>query len=145
MEQSPIVLASEEIKSLKRGGRSLFCKPAKAQEYCKRLVEQANISEHLLILPDAKGEMVTDVHKYHGDIFVSNLRRQLNQCCKMTMGEINYILGVVGNDTFSRHYCDYSNEMVMYAMVQKMSRWTTNYEWSLRRMKDAKAKKLVAK
>lgn len=141
LDKSPIVLSREEIKSLRSGGRSLFCKPAKAQEYCKRLVEQANISEQLLILPDAKGEMITDVHKYHGDIFVSNLRRQLNQCCKMTMGEINYILGVVGNDTFSRHYCDYSNELVLYAMIQKMSRWTSKYEFNLSRIKSAKATK----
>ncbi len=141
LEKSPIVLAREEIKSLRSGGRSLFCKPAKAQEYCKRLVEQANISEQLLILPDAKGEKITDVHKYHGDIFVSNLRRQLNHYCKMTIGEINYILGVVGNDTFSRHYCDYSNEMVLYAMVQKMSRWTSKYELGLYKIKGAKATK----
>lgn len=144
LEQSPIVLATEDIKRLKKGEKNMFCKPIKAQEYCKKILSQANISEQWLILPDAEGERHTDIYKYHGDIFVSNLKMRLNHNCKMTMGEICYILGAVGNDTFSRHYCDYSNELVLYSMIEKMNRWTSKYEAGMCKIKETQpAKKNV--
>ena len=83
-----------------------------------------HIPEQYLLLPDAEGERYTDIYKYNGDIFLSNLRMRLNHECKMTAGQICYIIGVEGIDTLSRHYCDYSNSLMQYAMVEMMNRWT---------------------
>ena len=46
----------------------------------------------------------------------------------MTIGEINYILGVDAPDTFSRHYCDYSNDYIQIGIIQKLKRWENKYE-----------------
>lgn len=127
IDDTPIVLAAEEIKSLKKGGKNLYCNVGKGQEYCRRLIKVAEIPENIVILPDAEGERTVDLYKYNGDIFVSNIRTRLNHSCKMTNGEISYFLGVDAPDTFSRHYCDYSNSLCQYAMVKKMDRGFGKY------------------
>lgn len=133
---SPIVLAAEDLKSLKKGTKRLSCKVNRAQDYCRKLVKIADIPEQILLLPDVNGEKYTDIYKYNGDIFLSNIRMKLNHECKMTVGEINYIVGVEGNDTLSRHYIDYSNSALQVAMVRKMNRWTAKYMRELMRAKE---------
>jgi len=46
----------------------------------------------------------------------------------LTNGEINYVVGVEAPDTFSRHYCDYSNDYIQLGIIQKLSRWELKYE-----------------
>ena len=46
----------------------------------------------------------------------------------MTMGEINYMIGISAPDTFSHHYADYSNEFLQIGIIQKLSRWESGYE-----------------
>ena len=125
LDASTIILGAEDMKNLKK--KNIICKVSRAQEYCRRLVKVANIPEQYLLLPDAEGERYTDIYKYNGDIFLSNLRMRLNHECKMTAGQICYIIGVEGIDTLSRHYCDYSNSLMQYAMVEMMNRWTAKY------------------
>ena len=125
LDSSTIILGAEDMKNLKK--KNIICKVSRAQEYCRKLVKVANIPEQYLLLPDADGERYTDIYKYNGDIFLSNLRMRLNHECKMTAGQICYIIGVEGIDTLSRHYCDYSNSLMQYAMVEMMNRWTAKY------------------
>ncbi len=125
LDSSTIILGAEDMKNLKR--KNIICKVSRAQEYCRKLVKVANIPEQYLLLPDAEGERYTDIYKYNGDIFLSNLRMRLNHECKMTAGQICYIIGVEGIDTLSRHYCDYSNSLMQYAMAEMMNRWAAKY------------------
>ena len=126
---SPIILAREDIKGLINSSRELVCKPAKVQEYCRKLLEIADIPQKMLLLPDVQGERYTDIYKYGGDIFLFNLRMRLSHECMLTAGEQCYVVGVDGVDTFSRHYCDYSNSLLQYAILHKMNRWAKKYEY----------------
>ena len=117
--------------------QNAFAKTAKAQEVCRKTLSHARIEKQQLLLPDAKGELLTDIYKYGGDIFVTNLKMRLNHDCGMTLGEINYVLGIKSNDTFSQHYCDYSSSLVQYAMIGKMNRWSAGYESMLSDMQES--------
>lgn len=129
MDFMPIVALEED--------QNAFAKTSKAQEVCRKTLSHARIEKQQLLLPDAKGELLTDIYKYGGDIFVTNLKMRLNHDCGMTLGEINYVLGIKSNDTFSQHYCDYSNSLVQYAMIGKMNRWTAGYESMLSDIQEA--------
>ena len=93
-----------------------------------RLIRNADIPKNEIVLPDAKNDLVTDFNCYHGDIFLSNFRHKANHLAFMTMGEICYMIGVNAPDTFSRHYCDYTNDYLQKEIVQKLCRWESVYE-----------------
>lgn len=140
LENMPIITATEDITSLKKSDKLTFCKPSNAQNFCRKALQHAGIERQELVLPDAKGELLTDICKYGGDIFITNIKMRLNHECGMTLGEISYMLGVKGNDTLSQHYCDYSNSLIQYAMVEKMNRWTSEYESIIRDLQETQIK-----
>lgn len=123
LAEQPIILAKEISKNEKLGSGTVFCKPRIIAEKCKRIVAAADIPEQLLSLPDESNQKVTDISKYQGDLFQSNFKYRANHTCALRRGEINYILGIEPPDTFSRNYCDYTNDLVQYAMAQKLQRW----------------------
>ena len=43
------------------------------------------------------------------------------------LDELNYYLGLKKPDTFSQHYCDYTNNYVQLIMAKKLDRWTEKY------------------
>lgn len=112
-------------------GLKRLAKPAKVAEFCRELLKVAEIPEQILVLPDSEKELVTDIYKYNGDIFLSNIRMHLNHDCKFSIGESNSMVGMEGIDTFSRHYCDYSHDLIQYGMIHKMCRWSSKYESKL--------------
>lgn len=132
----PIITATEDIAELKKSPKRILCKTSRAQNFCRKVLQQAIKEKQELVLPDAKGELLTDIYKYGGDIFVTNIKMRLNHYCGMTQGEFNYMLGLNPKDTFSRHYCDYTNSLVQYAMVEKLNRWTALYESNLSDLKE---------
>ena len=115
-------------------GRKHYCRPSKGAEYCRKAIAKAEIPENIIILPDEKNELATNIYKYNGDLFLSNLRMHLNHECGFELGEINYMIGIAPPDTFSKHYCDYSNSLVQSMMIQKMNRWTNIYEFRLKHL-----------
>lgn len=119
----PIVLQKEPAMKITDVPVS-FCKPRYLAEKCRKLISVAEIPEQILILPDEERQIETDIFKYQGDIFQSNFRYRANHICKLTRGEISYILGIEPPDTFSRHYCDYTNDFIQLGMAQKLQRWT---------------------
>ena len=133
LKRTPIVTNSED----KNVQHNAYCKPSKAADYCRRVIKAAQIPEKLLLLPDSEKDLATDIYKYNGDIFLSNLRMHLNHECGFTAGELNYMIGIKAPDTFSAYYCDYSNNMIQYGMVKKMSRWTSKLEARLENEKSA--------
>ncbi|MCR4716783.1 MAG: hypothetical protein K5656_06350, partial [Lachnospiraceae bacterium] len=110
LSDCPIILGEERILDMKGLKMIPHCKPSIISQSCNKLIELAKIPENTIILPDAKGDLETDFNRYHGDIFQTNFRDKSNHNAFMTNGEINYLLGVEAPDTFSRYYCDYSND-----------------------------------
>ena len=89
---------------------------------CKKATDSLPIGELKVLLPGEK-EVVTDLNRYYSDTFLANFRHYANHTCFMTNGEINYLLGVNAEDTFAKHYCDYTNDAVQFAMYRKLERW----------------------
>lgn len=116
----PIILAREN-------GSPAFCRYADAVKICHKIVDSAQIPTQEIILPGSE-EVVVDMNKYLGDIFYTNFKYRANHTCAFLRGELAYTLGNKGPDTFSQHYCDYSNDLIQYAMTQKLRRWTWKYE-----------------
>jgi hypothetical protein len=124
IKEMPIILPSRNIK---RHQTSPFCKYSDAVNACRKLIEVAKIPSQELILPGSN-DIVVDMNKYQSDIFYSNFKHRANHICAFLRGELAYILGNKGPDTFSQHYCDYSSDMIQYGMAQKLRRWTLKYE-----------------
>ncbi|MCR5095898.1 MAG: hypothetical protein K6A70_04085 [Erysipelotrichaceae bacterium] len=128
LEDCPIVLSEENIKAMKAQKRVSHCKPDIISRSGKELIKLAKIPENRIVLPDEKNDLVTDFNKYHGDIFQTNFKDKTNHKAYLTLGEINYMFGIDAPDTFSRHYCDYTNDFVQLGIIQKLSRWELEYE-----------------
>ncbi len=128
LQKCPIILCDERIADMKNEKKINHCRPDKISAISNELISIADIPENEIILPDEKNDLVTDFNRYHGDIFLSNFRHKANHYAYMTMGEINYMIGVNAPDTFSRHYCDYTNDFVQIGIIQKLSRWESDYE-----------------
>jgi len=124
----PIVLREERISDMKKMKRIGHCKPLVISKSGNELISLAKISENIIVLPDDKNDLATDFNRYHGDIFQTNFRDKVNHSAYLTNGEINYVLGVKAPDTFSCHYCDYSNDYIQLGIIQKLSRWELKYE-----------------
>ena len=128
LQTCPIILQNELSEDMKKGKRIRHCKPAKISLSGNELILEANIPPNEVILPDEKNDLITDFNRYHGDIFQSNFRHKANHEGYLTIGEINYMIGVNAPDTFSQYYCDYTNDFLQEAMIQKLCRWEHKYE-----------------
>lgn len=128
LEDCPIIISDDAVDKMRKGKVINHCKPEKISAVCNEMIQKAGIPENVVVLPDDRNDMVTDFNRYHGDIFLSNFRHKANHEAFLTMGEINYIIGINAPDTFSRHYVDYSNDFQQVGMIQKLCRWERCYE-----------------
>ena len=128
LQYLPVIMPNNK-KTLAALSKPSFCKYDVAIQVCRSLIEKANIPTQELVLPgDGDKEIVVDMNKYQGDIFYSNFKHRANHTCSFNRGELSYVVGNKAPDTFSQHYCDYTNDLVQYGMVQKLNRWTYNHE-----------------
>ena len=128
LQQLPIIMPNNK-KTLAVLSKPSFCKYDAAIRVCRSLIEKANIPTQELVLPgDGDKEIVVDMNKYQGDIFYSNFKHRANHTCSFNRGELSYVVGNKAPDTFSQHYCDYTNDLVQYGMVQKLNRWSHAHE-----------------
>ena len=131
LKDCPIVLGEERMSDMRKGVKISHCKPSKISASSKELIRAASIPVNELILPDDRTDLITDFNCYHGDIFLSNFRHKANHNAYLTIGEINYVIGIDAPDTFSRHYCDYANDFIQEGMIRKLCRWEFSYELML--------------
>ena len=127
LEDYPIVLPKENITGMMKGHKSVFCKPSIIAQKCREAVLKAEINQHLIILPEADNELEVDINKYNGDIFRSNFKEKAHYSAGFESDELHYYLGKKKPNTFSRHYCDYTNEYIQLIMSRKLDRWTSKY------------------
>lgn len=66
--------------------------------------------------------------KYGTKIFLLNFKYRALNHCDLNTGEINYLLGNMGPDTFSRHYCDYTHVSSLHMMLEKLERWASVHD-----------------
>ena len=128
LQHLPIIMPNNK-KTVAALSKPSFCRYDAAIRVCRSLIEKADIPTQKLVLPgDGDKEIVVDMNKYQGDIFYSNFKHRANHTCSFNRGELSYVVGNKAPDTFSQHYCDYTNDLVQYGMVQKLNRWTHNHE-----------------
>ena len=128
LQQLPIIMPNNK-KTLAALSKPSFCKYDVAIRVCRSLIEKADIPTQELVLPgDGDKEIVVDMNKYQGDIFYSNFKHRANHTCSFNRGELSYVVGNKAPDTFSQHYCDYTNDLVQYGIVQKLNRWSHTHE-----------------
>ena len=107
----------------------MYCKPAAVAEKCRKAVEAAEIPQFPIILPGKDGnDIETDINSYNGDIFRTNFRDKALNEAGFGLDELNYYLGLKKPDTFSQHYCDYTNPYVQLIMARKLDRWLVCYD-----------------
>lgn len=121
----PIVMERENISSLLKGHKEEYCRPASIAKKCREAITKAEISSHMIILPENDNEIEIDINSYNGDIFRTNFRDKAINLAGFGLDELHYYLGLKKPDTFSQHYCDYSNEYVQLMMARKLDRWTS--------------------
>lgn len=128
LQRLPVIMPDNK-KTLAALSKPSFCKYDAAIRVCRSLIEKADIPTQELVLPgDGDKEIVVDMNKYQGDIFYSNFKHRANHTCSFNRGELSYVVGNKAPDTFSQHYCDYTNDLVQYGMVQKLNRWSHAHE-----------------
>ncbi len=131
LQHLPVIMP-ENKKTVAALSKPSFCKYDAAIRVCRALVEKANIPTQELVLPGDGEALVIDMNKYQGDIFYSNFKHRANHACSFNRGELSYVVGNKAPDTFSQHYCDYTNDLVQYGMVQKLNRWAHTHETGIR-------------
>ena len=127
LQQLPVIMPNNK-KTLAALSKPPYCKYDAAIRVCRSLIEKANIPTQELVLPGDGEALVVDMNKYQGDIFYSNFKHRANHTCSFNRGELSYVVGNKAPDTFSQHYCDYTNDLVQYGMVQKLNRWSHAHE-----------------
>lgn len=129
LENYPIILGREDLNKMLKGHKEEFCKPAVVAQKCRESISKAEIAQHMLILPDEESgtELETDINSYGGDIFRTNFREKALNTAGFGLDEMNYYLGIKKPDTFSQHYCDYTNDYVQLMMARKLDRWQNKY------------------
>ena len=127
LQHLPIIMPDNK-KTLAALSKPSFCKYDAAIRVCRSLIEKADIPTQELVLPGDGEALVVDMNKYQGDIFYSNFKHRANHTCSFNRGELSYVVGNKAPDTFSQHYCDYTNDLVQYGMVQKLNRWSHAHE-----------------
>lgn len=136
LKTTPMILSEERISDLLKMKTINHIVPSKISKNEKELINKANIPVNNLVLPDdTDSGLVSDFNTYHGDIVLSNFRHRANHKAGLTMGEINYMIGIKPPDTLSEHYIDYSNEMIQAGIVQKLRRWDEQYKRQLQKTK----------
>lgn len=129
LEEYPIILPREDIDQMIKGDRQINCKPSSVAEKCRKAINIAEIPKLQVVLPDKEGnEIETDLNNYNGDIFRTNFRDKALNVAGFELDELHYYLGIKRPDTFSQHYCDYTNPYVQLQMARKLDRWVKSYE-----------------
>ncbi|MDL2328023.1 hypothetical protein LJC64_05190 [Ruminococcaceae bacterium OttesenSCG-928-A11] len=108
LEEQPIIADYNDL--------TIPCKPKKLRETTQKILKKCIPDVQMVQEFDAWG-------RYRGDIMRSNFRYRALNTCGMSLGETQYLLGNQAPDTFSRHYCDFTNQFAQFALSTKLERW----------------------
>ena len=117
-ELDALPIVTEDIAAFEKR-----CSPSRLKAAKDGLKREAGITPLEGSLGDGQEQRATDFNDYQGDLFWANFRQRLLQTCQMSEAERNYLLGIALPNTFSKHYCDYTNDLAQLLMAQKLERW----------------------
>lgn len=127
LEDAYVMLDEEPAR-----GRGIYkCKTiskSTANDAKKKLLQIAKISEETISLLEGEAKIDVNLNSYRTDLFAANFRHKAIHQCGFTEGELCFHMGNRGPDTFSNHYCDYSDDFLQYNMVRKLYRWSYVYD-----------------
>ncbi len=106
-------------------GKKTFVFPEEIRRAKVEAEKKLNLVEKAGFVSELDKE--SDFNKYSGDRFRTNFEYRLTQTCMMSMAEVNYLLGRQQINTFSKHYCDYSNDFSQIMLKNKMERWSSAF------------------
>ena len=138
-KQSQWLMAETDLSEVELKACPLLCHPRNPKVYlpvsamekaARQAVESASIPAHMVKIP-GQGRKMTDLSKYGGDIFRENLRYRAVSYCEMTEAELAYLFGQVLPDTYSKHYCDFTNPFIQLQLCRKLERWWIRYDETL--------------
>lgn len=122
----PIMLEKEPSGRGRKKHRMIT--KATVRKVNRRLLDEAQIPQDLISLMDGEARFDVDLNAQRNDLFAANFRHKAYHICGYTAGELCHHAGNKAPDTFSRHYCDYGNDILQYQMVRKLNRWTYVYD-----------------
>ena len=100
------------------------CKVTEIRKAKKEMELAAGIEQIEGTVAGEAGITQIQFNEYHGDRFRSNFRYRALNSCKLSQAELKYVLGLTPETTFSKHYCDYSNDFAQLMLCRKLSRWS---------------------
>ena len=97
--------------------------PIKLRKANRELIKKINIPAEIIPIPDnKKGTLDTNLAYYPYDLFRTNFDYYARHVGKFELGEIEYYLGIQPSTTFSRYYCDYTNDYSQLILYTKLER-----------------------
>lgn len=97
--------------------------PIKLRKANREIIKKINIPAEIIPIPDnKKGTIDTNLAYYPYDLFRTNFDYYARHVGKFELGEIEYFLGIQPSTTFSRYYCDYTNDYSQLILYTKLER-----------------------
>lgn len=127
LESKPIFLEKEPCGRIRRKMDMISRKHA--QQAKRQLLEVAKIEPDVISLLEGGARFDVDLNATKNDLFAANFREKATHICGFTAGELCHYTGTQASDTFERHYCDYNNDFLQYAMAKKLNRWWYVYDY----------------
>lgn len=88
LQTMPMIL-QQEPKS-KRRFKGEYCTRNQLLSKRREVIQQAGIQPEWIRIPDWDGAVATDLNRYEGDLFYTNIKFRLRQTCCFTQGEESY-------------------------------------------------------
>lgn len=98
-----------------------------AQQLKRQLLDIARIEPDVISLLEGESRFDVDLNANKKDLFAASFREKALHISGFTEGELCHYTGNKAPDTFERHYCDYNNDFLQYAMAKKLNRWAYIY------------------
>ena len=106
------------------GNEKPIIKPATVRNLSNNAIAVLQTTDVVVTLHDNKGgKKKKNLTRYSGDIFRSNFRTKAMFEAGFLEREVIYLCGLRQKNTYSRHYCDYTNPFLQSYLYTKLSRW----------------------
>ena len=97
--------------------------PYRIAKMSAELLKEVGIEEDIIIVPDNDGGTIeTNLNRYCGDIFRTNMEYYFREMASMNEDEISYLLGNSPVTVIGTNYVDLVNDALQYIMYVKSQR-----------------------
>lgn len=121
--EQPIIYAEEP--GVKRRGRrktNSYCTIRQGRKVSVEAMQKAEIGQKVITLLEGEDAFQEDLNARRNDLYYSNFVHYANTLCGLEDGQVCYLVGRKGPDTYSEHYVDYRNDFIQMDMAQRLDR-----------------------